>query len=302
MKAVWENPAPDLRRPRPFAGHFRVTHWPVPPFLLSSAALHLLAAAAVLRQPGAWRWALAAVVLNHLLIALAGLWPRSRWLDGNLSALPADAAARGEVALTLDDGPDPVLTPQVLDLLDAHGVQATFFVIAERAVAQPELLREIVRRGHGVQNHTWRHPHAFSLFGPRRIEQEVERAQQALLALTGRRPTLFRAPAGLRNAWLGPVLHRLGLRLASWSRRGYDTRDGDAAQVLARLLHGLRGGAILLLHDGHCATTPAGAPVVLEVLPALIGQVRSRGLRFVRLEDAVGGAPAAASFRASTPT
>jgi len=279
-----------------------VTHWPVPPFLLSSAALHLLAALAVLREPAAWRWALAAVVLNHLLIALAGLWPRSRWLDDNLSALPAAAAARGEVALTLDDGPDPVLTPRVLDLLDAHGVRATFFVIAERAVAQPELLREIVRRGHGVQNHTWRHPHAFSLFGPRRIRQEIERAQAALQSLTGVRPTLFRAPAGLRNAWLGPVLHRQGLRLASWTRRGYDTRDGDARQVLARLLHGLRGGAVLLLHDGHCAATPAGTPVVLEVLPALIAEVRARGLRFVRLEDAVAPAPSATALRASTPT
>ena len=263
----------------------RVTTWPVPLFLLLSAAAHGLGLLVLLRAPDAWPWVLAALVLNHLLISLIGLWPRSNWLDANLSRLPADAAARGEVALTLDDGPDPLLTPQVLDLLDAGGVKATFFVIAERAAAQPELLREIVRRGHSVQNHTWRHPHAFSLFNPGRIEREVQQAQQSLQALAGEAPTLFRAPAGLRNVFLGPVLHRMGLRLASWTRRGFDTRDGNPRQVLARLMHGLRGGDILLLHDGHCARTPAGRPVVLEVLPALIAQVHATGLRFVRLCD-----------------
>lgn len=263
-----------------------MTTWPVPTFLLSSAALHLLALLAVLRAPDAWPWALGAVVLNHLAITGLGLWPRSTWLGENITRLPAAAAARGEVALTLDDGPDPVLTPQVLDLLDAAGVQATFFVIAERAAAHPALLREIVQRGHEVQNHSWRHPHAFSLFGPRRIAGELQRAQAFLRTAGGAAPTLFRAPAGLRNVFLGPILHRMGLRLASWTRRGFDTRDGDASRVLARLTHGLRGGDILLLHDGHCAATPEGRPVVLEVLPALIAQARRSGLRFVRLGDA----------------
>lgn len=272
-----------------------MTTWPVPTFLLFSAALHLLALLAVLRTPSAWPWALGAVVLDHLAITLLGLWPRSTWLGENITRLPADAAARGEIALTLDDGPDPVLTPQVLDLLDAAGVHATFFVIAERAAAHPALLREIVRRGHEVQNHSWRHPHAFSLFGPRRIARELQQAQAFLHTTTGERPTLFRAPAGLRNVFLGPLLHRAGLRLASWTRRGFDTRDGDARRVLARLTQGLRGGDILLLHDGHCATTPDGRPVVLEVLPALIAQVRQSGLRFVRLGDAWPVRPALAT-------
>jgi peptidoglycan/xylan/chitin deacetylase (PgdA/CDA1 family) len=277
----------------------RVTTWPVPVFLLLSAGLHLLALLAVLRSPAAWPWALGAVALNHLAITLLGLWPRSTWLGDNITRLPADAAARGEIALTLDDGPDPVLTPQVLDLLDAAGVQATFFVIAERAAAHPGLLHEIVRRGHGVQNHSWRHPHAFSVFGPRRIAHELQQAQAFLHAATGERPTLFRAPAGLRNVFLGPLLHGMELRLASWTRRGFDTRDGDAQRVLARLTRGLRGGDILLLHDGHCATTPEGRPVVLDVLPLLIAQAQQAGLRFVRLGDARPAQPALAAINAA---
>ena len=273
--------------------------WPVPVFLLLSAGLHLLALLAVLRSPASWPWALGAVVLNHLAVTLLGLWPRSTWLGDNITRLPAEAAARGDIALTLDDGPDPVLTPRVLDLLDAAGVQATFFVIAERAAAHPALLREIVRRGHSVQNHSWRHPHAFSVFGPRRIAHELQQAQTFLHAAVGERPTLFRAPAGLRNVFLAPLLHRAGLRLASWTRRGFDTRDGDAQRVLSRLTRGLRGGDILLLHDGHCASTPEGRPVVLDVLPMLIAQAQQAGLRFVRLTDAWPAQTAVATINAS---
>lgn len=276
-----------------------MTTWPVPTFLLFSAALHLLALLAVLRTPSAWPWALGAVVLDHLAVTLLGLWPRSTWLGDNITRLPADAAARGEIALTLDDGPDPVLTPQVLDQLDAAGVHATFFVIAERAAAHPALLREIVRRGHEVQNHSWRHPHAFSLFGPRRIARELQQAQAFLHGATGERPTLFRAPAGLRNVFLGPLLHRAGLRLASWTRRGFDTRDGDARRVLARLTQGLRGGDILLLHDGHAARTANGQPVALEVLPALLKRFENAGLRTVTLPDALQTTQAVSQQQAS---
>jgi peptidoglycan/xylan/chitin deacetylase (PgdA/CDA1 family) len=86
---------------------------------------------------------------------------------------------------------------------------------------------------------------------------------------------------------LDPVLHALGLRLVSWTRRGFDTREGDPARVAGRLLDGLAAGDILLLHDGHCARTPTGAPVVLEVLPRLLDAVRHRGLRTVTLAQAI---------------
>jgi peptidoglycan/xylan/chitin deacetylase (PgdA/CDA1 family) len=92
-------------------------------------------------------------VANHALLTAAGLWPRSDgWAPTSRGC--RGRAARGEVAITIDDGPDPEVTPAVLDQLDAAGARATFFCIAERAAAQPALLREIVRRGHAVQNHS----------------------------------------------------------------------------------------------------------------------------------------------------
>jgi peptidoglycan/xylan/chitin deacetylase (PgdA/CDA1 family) len=261
--------------------------WKMPPLLRISAAVHVGAAVALAAAPALWPWWLAALALNHGVLTLAGLWPRSTWLGPNLTRLPAAAVARREVALTIDDGPDPVITPRVLDLLDAAGARATFFCIAERAREHPALLREILRRGHSVQNHSRHHRHTFSLLGPDGFHREISAAQSIFTALTGRTPTFFRAPAGLRNPFLAPVLHRLGLTLASWTRRGYDTRETDPAKVLARLTAGLAAGDILLLHDANAARAADGRPVILVVLPALLEAFRRAGLNAVTLPAAL---------------
>lgn len=264
-----------------------VTPWPWPPLVRASVGWHLLAVGVAVAVPGALPWAIAAVVLNHVVITVAGLTPRSSLLGANMTRLPPAAAARREVAVTIDDGPDPEVTPQVLDLLDAHGQRATFFCIAERVAAHPALAREIIARGHSIQNHTARHRHDFSLLGPRGFETEIARAQALLHEVTGERASCFRAPAGLRNPFLAPVLHRLGLSLVSWTRRGFDTRERNPATVLARLTRGLKAGDILLLHDGHAARTESGRAVVLEVLPALLSRIQSDGLRAVTLPEAL---------------
>ena len=259
--------------------------WPWPPAIRASAAWHIAAIGAGVLVPGALPWAVGAIVLNHALITGAGLTPRSSLLGPNVTRLPEAAGARREVAITIDDGPEPEVTPRVLDLLDAHGQRATFFCIAERVLAQPALAREIVARGHSIQNHTARHRHNFSFLGPRGFAAEIARAQDILTEVTGQRPTCFRAPAGLRNPFLEPVLHRLGLSLVSWTRRGFDTREGDAAKVMARLSRNLQARDILLLHDGNAARTAAGQPVLLEVLPLLLERLRADGLRAVTLPE-----------------
>ncbi|SFB73101.1 Peptidoglycan/xylan/chitin deacetylase, PgdA/CDA1 family [Polaromonas sp. OV174] len=263
------------------------SRWRPTVLVQASVALHLLALLALLAAPGQWPWVLAVLVLNHLLIAATGLWPRSHWLGSNWTRLPAAATARREVALTIDDGPDPEVTPQVLDLLDRYAVKATFFCIGEKVLRHPDLCREIVRRGHAVENHSQHHRHHFSLMGSRGMTREIAAAQDTLTAVSGQRPLFFRAPAGLRNPFLDPVLHRLGLQLASWSVRGFDTRIGDAARVKAKLLTGLNAGAILLLHDGNAARSATGKPVILEVLPELLDSVAAAQLHTVTLRQAL---------------
>jgi len=269
--------------------------WRVPLLVKASGALHLGAGAAVIAAPAAWPWALGAVALNHALVTATGLWPRSTWLGQNMRRLSDAAAARREVALTIDDGPNPAVTPAVLDLLDAANAKATFFCIAARAEAHPQLCREIVRRGHSVQNHSHRHSHTFSLLGLRGFTREIQRAQDALAQITGQRPRYFRAPAGLRNPFLAPVLHELQLELVSWTRRGFDTMRHDPADVLGRLTRDLRSGDILLLHDGNGAHDASGRAVVLDVLPALLARFDAAGLRAVTLSDAALPTPQASA-------
>jgi peptidoglycan/xylan/chitin deacetylase (PgdA/CDA1 family) len=168
-------------------------------------------------------------------------------------------------------------------------VRATFFCIGQRAALYPALMREIAARGHAVENHSHRHVHTFSMSWPHWLKKDIDAAQQTIEALTGERPMFFRAPAGLRNLFLQPVLQRLDLRLAAWTRRGFDTREGDADRVLARLIDGLAARDILLVHDASAALTSTGEPVVLAVLPRLIETVRASGLRFVTLREAGGG-------------
>jgi peptidoglycan/xylan/chitin deacetylase (PgdA/CDA1 family) len=257
------------------------------PLLYGSAAVHLAAAAATLARPRLWPWTLGAVVLDHLLITAAGLWPRSDWLGPNWTHLPAQSAERGDIAITIDDGPDPEVTPRVLDVLATFGAQASFFCVGERVSRYPEIAREIVRRGHSVENHSERHRHSFSLLGPKGMAAEIEEAQQSIARVTGQSPRFFRAPAGLRNPFLAPILERLQLQLASWTRRGFDTVNADPEDVYRRLERSLAGGDILLLHDGHAARARAGTPVILEVLPRLLETLSRRQLRPVTLPAAL---------------
>lgn len=252
----------------------------------ASMAAHVTAAGAVLVSPDLWPQALSVVVADHVLLGLAGMWPRSRLLGPNLVRLPASAAGRGEIALTIDDGPDAEVTPRVLDLLDAAGAKATFFCIGERVAKHAALAREMSARGHVIENHSQRHLTLFAASGPRRMMAEIVAGQDTIADTVGRVPRFFRPTAGLRNPFLDPILCRLNLRLATWTRRAFDTRCGDAATVHRRLARGLVGGDILLLHDGHAARTTAGTAVILEALPMLLTTLRSQGLRAVTLAAA----------------
>jgi peptidoglycan/xylan/chitin deacetylase (PgdA/CDA1 family) len=238
-------------------------------------------------MPESWPWALGAIAANHAMLCAAGLSPRSASIGPNMTSLPAAARARGEIALTFDDGPDPDVTPQVLEVLESRGCRATFFCIAEQARAHAGLCREIVRRGHAVENHSLAHRGSFPFLTLGGFRREIGAAQASLTQAAGTAPRFFRAPAGLRNPLLDPVLHECGLDLVSWTRRGFDTRDRDAARVWRRLLRGLGAGDILLMHDGHAARTRAGVPVVLEVLPRVLDAAQSAALRPVTLRRAI---------------
>lgn len=261
--------------------------WNPSPFVKFSLLTHAAAGASLLVIPGSWPWALAAVAANQGVLITAGLLPRTTLLGPNINRLPASAAARCEIALTIDDGPDPEVTPRVLDLLDAAGAKASFFCIGHIARRHPALCREIVARGHRVENHGDSHSSLFATFGSRRLAADIAAAQATLADITGQAPRFFRPTAGLRNPLLDPVLTRLGLQLASWTRRPFDTREGNPDIVYQRLSNNLAAGDILLMHDGHAARTAAGQPVILAVLPRLLQTLADQRLSPITLASAL---------------
>jgi peptidoglycan/xylan/chitin deacetylase (PgdA/CDA1 family) len=247
-----------------------------PVFLRLTLGLHATALALAAVAPQRWAWAASALLLNHSVITAAAVMPRSRLLGPNLAYLPSPEA---EVALTFDDGPDPYVTPGVMDILERHHAKATFFCIGNRIERFPEVASAIVERGHAIGNHSHNHPNTFAFYGPRALAREVIRAQEAIWTATSRRATLFRAPVGIRGPFLEQCLAREGLNLVSWSRRGLDTVSRSAAAVASRLTRGLEHGEILLMHDGASARDSAGRPVVLEALARVLDVLAARGLR-----------------------
>lgn len=246
---------------------------------VKASLLVQLAGLGLLFLPWGPLWLALWILGNHGVLAIAGTIPRSRLLGPNQTRLPTEHASQGQVGLSFDDGPDPEVTPQVLDILAQYGVRATFFLIGARAGAHPELVRRIHDEGHSIQNHTQSHSSWFCTYSPRRLERELRSAQQALTEAGAPPPDQFRAPAGVRSPWLEPVLRRLGLRLVSWTHRGFDTSQADPQRVFGRLTRGLEPGSILLLHDGNTARDAHGRPVVLTVLPQLLDEVERRGLK-----------------------
>lgn len=190
--------------------------------------------------------------------------------------------ARG-VALTFDDGPSPEHTPKILDLLDAAGVRATFFVIGRKAERHPELVRAIRARGHAVGVHGFAHDRLFSLRSPRFVREDLGRAVAVLEEITGEPPVLFRPPIGHTSARIAKVAGELGLACVGWSVRGVDgLRGARPERVAARVVPKLRDGAIVLLHDA--AERDDFKPASLEALPRILAAMERKNLPGVTVE------------------
>jgi peptidoglycan/xylan/chitin deacetylase (PgdA/CDA1 family) len=206
------------------------------------------AAAVLLWAFTPWRWTAAACfllpdffILYQIFVPSAGvLCPVCTRFE----------TAKPEVWLTIDDGPDAQDTPRILDLLDRHGARATFFLIGERAERHPELVSEILRRGHQVGHHTQTHPSATFWCATRaRVGAELDDGLRALRG-AGADPAWFRAPVGIKNLYLGEELRRRGLRCVGWSVRSRDSLSRDPERVASRVIRAARPGSIVLMHEG----------------------------------------------------
>ncbi len=233
------------------------------PLLLASQGL-----IAVLWWQLGWTVGLPLLLASHALCLWGVLAPASRLYGPVLTRLPGDA-----VWLTIDDGPSDDTRP-LLDLLDAHDAKATFFLVGARAAARPDLVREIVARGHGIGNHSQTHPQAmFWALGPARMRREIAGCQATLTAIAGRAPVWFRSVVGHTNPFVHAPLRDARLARVGWSARGFDAVKADVADVVARIDADLAPGAIVLLHEG------AAHGRNVAMVDGVLARMRARGLR-----------------------
>ncbi len=207
--------------------------------------------------------ALGVLFLSHLLVLYPTLVANCSWWGPVMTRFQTP---RREVWLTIDDGPDPAHTPRMLALLERFEAKATFFVIGRRALEFPAEIERMRAAGHEVANHTCTHPSgSFWAFPPARIAAEIDRHPAA--------SRFFRAPAGLKNFFVHPLLRGREMVLVGWTVRGLDTMKRDPAAVAERIRRRLKPGAIVLLHEGHrTESDPDFHPRCLELTLAALSE------------------------------
>ena len=207
-----------------------------------------------------------------------------------------------KLAITFDDGPNPAITPKLLDLLDRNNAHATFFLIGRYVRQCPDLMREISARGHAIGNHTETHPNLF-LLGPAQIRDELQRCQDAIASALNARPTWFRPPWGLRNPWLAGAARELQLRTVMWTLIPGDWRAPSSEWLVGRMQpiashasqvrqdstqgHATPTGDILCLHDGSHRGQNADRTRTLAALEYWLPRWRDLGLEFATIDQAV---------------
>jgi peptidoglycan/xylan/chitin deacetylase (PgdA/CDA1 family) len=236
------------------------------------------------------------------LTAYSAAHPRSQLFGATLCRTNSPR----KLALTFDDGPNPAMTPKLLELLDRYKARATFFVIGKHARECPELLKETAARGHVIGNHTDAHPNLFWL-KPDRITVELRCCNFSIIAATGAPPKWFRPPFGFRNPWVVPVARELNQRVVMWTLLPGDWRATSSEWLIPRMepiaVHAKRNvaaasasgaaatGDILCLHDGSHRQLNADRLPTLAALEYWLPRWRDLGLEFVTIDEAVS-APA----------
>ncbi|MCE7884605.1 MAG: polysaccharide deacetylase family protein [Actinobacteria bacterium ATB1] len=204
------------------------------------------------------------------------------------SALPAPAP--DAVALTFDDGPHPEFTIPILDILDRYGVKATFFVLGENVEQHPEILAEILRRGHSIAPHSIHHDELTKM-DDARLHAELLGASEIVKRVTNQQPTCHRPPYGSHDARTDAAASGLGLSTIMWQVDTNDWRKPGAGRI-ATTAGGAAGGQIVLMHDGG-----GDRSQTVAALPGIIESIRSRGLRIVPICANVRAAPVSGPAR-----
>ena len=193
--------------------------------------------------------------------------------------LSEPAAGDRIVALTFDDGPWPGQTEEILAILDAENVRATFFMLGVQVRSHPALAREVARAGHAIGNHTQSHRMLLGADADT-VGEEIAACQRTLREAAGVAPTLFRPPGGLADATVYAEAREAGMDLVRWTVDPQDWREPTTDELSDSVLGAVHPSAVVLLHDGG-----GDRSATVAALPEIIGELRARGYRFVTLDD-----------------
>jgi peptidoglycan/xylan/chitin deacetylase (PgdA/CDA1 family) len=198
------------------------------------------------------------------------------------------------IAMTFDDGPSETLTPKLLDLLAAHHIKATFFVIGENVAEHPEIVARAAREGHEIANHSWSHPN-FGKMSDESVRHQLQQTDDAIKNATGKRPTLLRPPYGSITAREKRWIHdEFGYDIILWDVDPYDWKRPGPAVVRARILKETRPGSIVLSHDIH--------PGTIEAMPSTFDELEAKGFKFVTVSELIRMAAARPSHPSPQPS
>lgn len=216
------------------------------------------------------------------VVATAGyqsMSPTGQWYGQTFKGLPPHSR---QLALTYDDGPNDPNTKQLLDVLAKHTVLATFFLIGRYAQQRPEIAREIVEAGHVVGNHTFTHP-LLTFRSETEIRQQLLDCRAALQDVIGQHSNLFRPPFGGRRPAVLRIARELGLEPVMWNVTGYDWNAPPAAEIERKVRRQIRGGDVILLHDGGHKQMGADRSQTVSATEHLITRFKEKGYEFVTI-------------------
>ncbi|WLR42085.1 polysaccharide deacetylase family protein [Bacillus carboniphilus] len=185
------------------------------------------------------------------------------------------------VTLTFDDGPDGDYTAKILDILKEKGVKATFFVVGKQVATYPEVMKRIVKEGHGIGNHSWDHPYITKIWSSD-VKKQIQSTQTEIKQVTGRKPDLFRPPYGFTTKADIKILNELGMRNVKWSIDTLDWSGTSADEIIEIIKRDTTPGGIVLQHNAKENSRALDGTV--EALPTIIDELRKKGYTFVTVQ------------------
>ena len=207
--------------------------------------------------------------------------PTGQWYGRTFTSLPRGAR---QIALTYDDGPNDPHTLRLLEVLAKHNVHATFFMIGRYVQQRPEIVREVVKAGHVIGNHTFTHP-LLTLQSAAQIRQELSDCRSALQDAIGDHSNLFRPPFGGRRPATLRIARELGLEPVMWNVTGYDWNAPPSAMIEQKVAKQIRGGDVILLHDGGHKQIGADRSQTVLATDSLIAKYQAERYRFVTIQE-----------------